>query len=108
MTTKKLLRFKLCTETAEALMATGQRTHISKSELVRLALRYSLPHAPELDLGSKKSIGATEYCNVYVPIEIYQQINELTSTEATAKIASVTRALVEYAVNKDSYYLPTT
>lgn len=106
MTAKKLLRFKLSAPTTEALKATGERTHISKSELVRLALKYALPHASKLDLGSKKSIGATEYCNVHVPVELHQQISDLAETDATAKVASVTRALIEYAVDKDRYYLP--
>lgn len=107
MTTTKLLRFKLSAPTAEALKITGERTHISKSELVRLALKYAMPHASKLDLGSKKSIGATEYCNVRIPIELHQQINSLTVADSTAKVASVSRALIEYAVEKDCYYLPT-
>lgn len=107
MTKNKLLRFRLRACTTRALKRTGERTHISKSSLVRLALIYAIPYAQGLDLGSKKSIGATEYCNVYVPAEIYQQISVLATTNATAKVASVTRALIEYAVEQDCYYLPT-
>lgn len=101
--TKKLLRFKLSEATVKTLAETSKRTHISKSELIRLAIKYSLPHASELDLGSKKAIGATEYCNIYADNETHELILALVATDRTAKIASVTRALIEYAVEKNAY-----
>lgn len=100
---QKLLRFKLTQSTTQALEETSQRTHITKSELVRLAIRHSLPHASQLNLKSHKGIGATAYWNVYVNDATYQTIKDLAEDEPSAKLASVVRALVEYAVATDNY-----
>lgn len=106
MTRKPLLRLRLCKHTDQALEDTSRRTHISKSELIRLALNYALPYASRLDLASRKSIGATEYNNTHVSEETYRRIKELATSTASAKVASVARALIKYAVEKDRYYLP--
>lgn len=104
---KQLLRFKLCEETVQAINQTSEKTHISKSEIMRLAIQCALPEANTLDLSSKKSIGATSYRNVYVDPEIYERIRELAESTHTAKIASVTRALIEHAIERNDY-LPNT
>ena len=104
---KRLLRFKLCEETVQAINQTSEKTHISKSEIMRLAIQRALPEAETLDLSSKKSIGATNYSNIYVEPAVYERIHELAESTKTAKIASVTRALIEHAIERNDY-LPTT
>lgn len=100
---KKLLRFKLCDETAQSIESTAAQTHISKSELMRLAIAKSLPIAQSLELSSRKAIGATAYCNAYVDAELYAQLQTLAEASPTAKVGSVARALIEHAVEENNY-----
>lgn len=100
---KQLLRFKLCDETLQSIEDASSRTHISKSEIFRLALTSALPQAQTLDLTSKKSIGATRYCNVYVEPSTYQQIQHLAESTPTAKPGSVARGLIEYSVATNTF-----
>ena len=103
---KPLLRFKLCDATMQAIEETASQTHICKSEIFRLAINYALPTASQLDLSSRRSIGAIHYCNAYIDMPVYKQLQELADSAPSAKVGSVARGLIEYAIEQNNF-LPT-
>lgn len=100
--TQALIRFNLCTAEHQRLQELETQTLIKKSELIRQAIDYALPHVDQLEIAHQKGIGATHYLNVYVPEETAKRLTELATTNGYPK-GTLVRRLIEHGLETNKF-----
>lgn len=99
------LSFNLTEETYQQLEALTAKTRISRSGLIKLMIEKNSQDAHQLDISAKKKNGYVKYINIRVDQEMHDKLQAIVddSKDATARIGTLIRAIVEYSLQKNNF-----